>query len=153
MLRLEKIKMPLSQKRTTTKRRGNEARTNQKSLTPAYTLHWSSHRMWTPKPLSPAWHTSSVERVGYNSKKSSCNAWRLSLPSLSTIYIPSTISLHFARELTDLLKRAYDDLESKFMIQEEFQHSTIPECWVKRRYCLAGITKLGERVAKNTKLE
>ncbi len=26
-------------------------------------------------------------------------------------------------------------------------------CWVKRRYCLAGITKLGERVAKNTKLE
>jgi hypothetical protein len=27
------------------------------------------------------------------------------------------------------------------------------ECWVRRRYCLAGITKLGERVAKNTKLE
>ncbi len=27
------------------------------------------------------------------------------------------------------------------------------DCWVKRRYCLAGITKLGERVAKNTKLE
>jgi hypothetical protein len=26
-------------------------------------------------------------------------------------------------------------------------------CWVKRRYCLAGITKLWERVAKNTKLE
>ncbi len=26
-------------------------------------------------------------------------------------------------------------------------------CWVRRRYCLAGITKLGERVAKNTKLE
>jgi hypothetical protein len=25
-------------------------------------------------------------------------------------------------------------------------------CWVRRRYCLAGITKLGERVAKNTKL-
>ncbi len=27
------------------------------------------------------------------------------------------------------------------------------QCWVRRRYCLAGITKLGERVAKNTKLE
>ncbi len=27
------------------------------------------------------------------------------------------------------------------------------ECWVRRRYCLAGITKLGEQVAKNTKLE
>jgi hypothetical protein len=26
-------------------------------------------------------------------------------------------------------------------------------CWVRRRYCLAEITKLGERVAKNTKLE
>ena len=26
-------------------------------------------------------------------------------------------------------------------------------CWVRCRYCLAGITKLGERVAKNTKLE
>jgi hypothetical protein len=26
-------------------------------------------------------------------------------------------------------------------------------CWVRRRYCLAGITKLGERVAKNTKLK
>jgi hypothetical protein len=26
-------------------------------------------------------------------------------------------------------------------------------CWVKRRYCLAGITKLGERVAGITKLE
>ncbi len=26
-------------------------------------------------------------------------------------------------------------------------------CWVRRRYCLAGITKLGEQVAKNTKLE
>ncbi len=31
-----------------------------------------------------------------------------------------------------------------------FSHETI--CWVRRRYCLAGITKLGERVAKNTKL-
>ncbi len=30
-------------------------------------------------------------------------------------------------ELMDLLKRAYNDLESKFMIPEEFQHSTIPE--------------------------
>jgi hypothetical protein len=30
-------------------------------------------------------------------------------------------------ELMDLLKRAYDGLESKFMIPEEFQHSTIPE--------------------------
>jgi hypothetical protein len=30
-------------------------------------------------------------------------------------------------ELTDLLKRAYNDLESKFMIPEEFQHSSIPE--------------------------
>jgi hypothetical protein len=30
-------------------------------------------------------------------------------------------------ELTDLLKRAYDDLESKFMIPEEFQHSIILE--------------------------
>jgi hypothetical protein len=49
-----KIKMPSSQKRTTTKRRGDDARMNQKSLTPAYTLHWSSRRMWTPKPLSPA---------------------------------------------------------------------------------------------------
>ena len=28
-----------------------------------------------------------------------------------------------------------------------------PRCWVRRRYCSAGITKLGERVAKNTKLE
>ncbi len=27
------------------------------------------------------------------------------------------------------------------------------DCWVKRRYCLAGITKLGERVAGITKLE
>ncbi len=26
-------------------------------------------------------------------------------------------------------------------------------CWVRRRYCLAGTTKLGEQVAKNTKLE
>jgi hypothetical protein len=26
-------------------------------------------------------------------------------------------------------------------------------CWVRCRYCLAGITKLGEQVAKNTKLE
>ncbi len=26
-------------------------------------------------------------------------------------------------------------------------------CWVRHRYCLAGITKLGEQVAKNTKLE
>jgi hypothetical protein len=26
-------------------------------------------------------------------------------------------------------------------------------CWVRRRYCLAGITKLREQVAKNTKLE
>jgi hypothetical protein len=30
-------------------------------------------------------------------------------------------------ELMDLLKRAFNDLESKFMIPEEFQHSTIPE--------------------------
>ncbi len=29
----------------------------------------------------------------------------------------------------------------------------VPMCWVRCRYCLAGITKLGERVAKNTKLE
>ncbi len=27
------------------------------------------------------------------------------------------------------------------------------QCWVRGRYCLAGITKLGEQVAKNTKLE
>jgi hypothetical protein len=27
------------------------------------------------------------------------------------------------------------------------------DCWVRRRYCLAGITKLGEQVAKNTTLE
>jgi hypothetical protein len=27
------------------------------------------------------------------------------------------------------------------------------DCWVRHRYCLAGITKLGEQVAKNTKLE
>jgi hypothetical protein len=27
------------------------------------------------------------------------------------------------------------------------------DCWVRRRYCLAGTTKLGEQVAKNTKLE
>jgi hypothetical protein len=26
-------------------------------------------------------------------------------------------------------------------------------CWVRRSYCLAEITKLGEQVAKNTKLE
>jgi len=26
-------------------------------------------------------------------------------------------------------------------------------CWVRCRYCLAGITKLGEQVAKYTKLE
>jgi hypothetical protein len=26
-------------------------------------------------------------------------------------------------------------------------------CWVRHRYYLAGITKLGEQVAKNTKLE
>jgi hypothetical protein len=35
-------------------------------------------------------------------------------------------------ELTDLLKRAYDDLESKFMIPEGFQHSTIPEINIHR---------------------
>ncbi len=27
------------------------------------------------------------------------------------------------------------------------------QCWVRRRYCLAGTTKLGEQVAKNTKLK
>ncbi len=27
------------------------------------------------------------------------------------------------------------------------------KCWVRQRYCLAGITKLGKQVAKNTKLE
>ncbi len=27
------------------------------------------------------------------------------------------------------------------------------DCWVRRRYCLVRIMKLGERVAKNTKLE
>ncbi len=31
--------------------------------------------------------------------------------------------------------------------------SNQPGCWVRRRYCLVGITKLGERVAKNMKLE
>ncbi len=31
-------------------------------------------------------------------------------------------------------------------------HKKNSHCWVRRRYCLAGITKLGERVAKNTKL-
>ncbi len=33
------------------------------------------------------------------------------------------------------------------------EKSTGCSCWVKRRYCLAGITKLGERVAGITKLE
>ncbi len=40
-------------------------------------------------------------------------------------------------ELTDLLKRAYNDLESKFMIPEEFQHSTILEINIRR-----GVPKL-----------
>ncbi len=31
--------------------------------------------------------------------------------------------------------------------------SVASKCWVRCRYCLAGITKLGERVAKNTKLK
>jgi hypothetical protein len=37
--------------------------------------------------------------------------------------------------------------------QEVTSHQPVSNCWVRRRYCLAGITKLGERVAKNTKLE
>jgi hypothetical protein len=40
-------------------------------------------------------------------------------------------------ELMDLLKRAYNYLESKFMIPEEFQHSTIPEINILR-----GVPKL-----------
>jgi hypothetical protein len=38
-------------------------------------------------------------------------------------------------------------------IWELFNSTKGKNCWVRRRYCLAGITKLGERVAKNTKLE
>jgi hypothetical protein len=36
--------------------------------------------------------------------------------------------------------------------QSSKTRAPIAKCWVRRRYCLAGITKLGERVAKNTKL-
>jgi hypothetical protein len=37
--------------------------------------------------------------------------------------------------------------------QKKLQQLLKRYCWVRRRYCLAGITMLGERVAKNTKLE
>ncbi len=50
-----------------------------------------------PKTIVSRMTHESVERVGSTSKKSNCNAWKLSLPSLSTIYIPSTISLHSAQ--------------------------------------------------------
>ncbi len=33
------------------------------------------------------------------------------------------------------------------------EYALLADCWVRRRYCLAGIMKLGEQVAKNTKLE
>ncbi len=36
------------------------------------------------------------------------------------------------RELTDLLKKAHQDLESNFMLPEEFEHSNIPPCTVAR---------------------
>jgi hypothetical protein len=40
-------------------------------------------------------------------------------------------------ELTDLLKKAHEDLESNFMIPEEFQYSTIPEINIRQ-----GVPKL-----------
>ncbi len=43
---------------------------------------------------------------------------------------------------------------SQFWLFLQLSLSYKPQhCWVRHRYCLAGITKLGEQVAKNTKLE
>jgi hypothetical protein len=36
-------------------------------------------------------------------------------------------------KLTDLLKKAHEELESNFMLLEEFQYSTIPEINIRRR--------------------
>jgi hypothetical protein len=41
------------------------------------------------------------------------------------------------RELTDLLKKAHQDLESNFMLPEEFEHSKIPDINIRR-----GVPKL-----------
>jgi hypothetical protein len=49
-----------------------------------------------------------------------------------------------------------DDACQEWLSEKQLvlQVPTYPDaCWVRRRYCLAGITKLGEQVAKNTKLE
>jgi hypothetical protein len=57
--------------------------------------------------------------------------------------MPVTLVLKAALELTSALKGT---------LSHEAETADAL-CWVKRRYCLAGITKLGERVAGITKLE
>ncbi len=71
---------------------------------------------------------------------------------------------HILKPLTDrsgLKKRApikwTDEMQTAFdkmrLIMAANAFAAYPDCWVRRRYCLAVITKLGEQVAKNTKLE
>ncbi len=68
------------------------------------------------------------------------------------------------RDDVDATRQAPDDercwcREDGWRQRDRRQHDNQPgqgeddKCWVRRRYCLAGITKLGEQVAKNTKLE
>jgi hypothetical protein len=49
-----------------------------------------------------------------------------------------------------LLQAGNENFIGEVLLEE---HVPPTGCWVRPRYCLAGITKLGERVVKNSKLE
>ncbi len=55
--------------------------------------------------------------------------------------------------VTPFLKVAASAVAHRRREAQQAMKATLQMCWVKRRYCLAGITKLGERVAGITKLE
>jgi hypothetical protein len=50
-------------------------------------------------------------------------------------------------------RKTIDDCRAACNTGKSLNGNPAPVCWVRRRYCLTGTTKLGEQVAKNTKLE
>ncbi len=72
-------------------------------------------------------------------------------PALSQTNIMTFWWMHAQWQLQygkDVLAECFVNME---VVRAEFQPDE--RCWVRRRYCLAVITKLGGRVAKNTKLK
>ncbi len=97
-------------------------------------------------------HTTNGSCVIKRSLKYSDTKWKQYIKFLK-LYLCMEEWFHDSNNKLEVINAWPQIAKFLWSLQLFFQEIQTPMCWVKRRYCLAGIRKLGERVAKNTKLE